>query len=582
MEYWLNALDFACIIAIYALALNLVLGYAGQLTIAPAGLGGVGGYTAAYLSLSHGWAFVPALVLGVVTAIVVGFLLGLPALRLSQDYLILLTLAFAAVVIAIFEAIPALGGVYGLIGVPPVSIGDTMLITAAEYLRIALPIMLVCLLVCWRIGSSPFGRVLRGIREDEPATEALGKNVLGFKVLTFSITAGIMGLAGVLYVYFQQSATPTAFGFAQTTAIVAAVVIGGSGNILGSLAGAVLVSFASPVLQKTVDLAPETAGTVQLVIYGALLIAIMRLMPGGIIPEGASLRLLRRRGPGGAGAPTTNGSGEYRRPRAMARAPLPSNGGGEAKPVVQVRDVAKHFNGIQAVRGLSFDLPAGRVTALLGPNGAGKTTVFNLMTGRIRPDTGEVLLDGKDIVGLPPHRVARLGMVRSFQDVRNLGRLTLLQNVSLAVPDQPGEQLRNVFFRPLSSRRGERAARERALEVLDYVGLADRQDMLAGELGYGDQKLLSLARILATGGEVLLIDEPASGVDAGSMESLLAAIESLRSLGKTICLVEHNLDVVEHLADHVLFMEQGQITARGPMTEIKGDPRLAEVYFGHV
>ena len=160
-------------------------------------------------------------------------------------------------------------------------------------------------------------------------------------------------------------------------------------------------------------------------------------------------------------------------------------------------------------------------------------------------------------------------------------RLTLLQNVTLAVPHQPGERLRNVFLRPVSSRRGERAARERALEVLAYVGLAARADVLAGELGYGDQKLLSLARILATGGEVLLIDEPASGVDAGSMEPLLAAVEGLRALGKTICLVEHNLDVVEHLADQVLFIEQGQITARGSMDEIKGDPRLAEVYFGH-
>jgi branched-chain amino acid transport system permease protein len=253
----------------------------------------------------------------------------------------------------------------------------------------------------------------------------------------------------------------------------------------------------------------------------------------------------------------------------------------DAVPTLRAQGLEKHFGGIAAVRDLDIELSPGMITALVGPNGAGKTTVFNLLTGQILPDRGEVELAGDDISGLPPHKTVLHGMARSFQDVRTFRRMTVLENVMLAVPEQTGERLPALFLRPLAVRRREREVRDRALECLGFVGLRDQADERAGRLGFGSQKLLAVARLLATGCDVLLIDEPASGIDREALEPVMRVMERLRASGKTICLVEHNLEVVTRLADHVLFIEEGQVTERGTMDDIRQQPRLATVYFGH-
>jgi len=354
-----------------------------------------------------------------------------------------------------------------------------------------------------------------------------------------------------------------------------------------------------------------------------LLIAMMRVRPEGLVPEGVTLRrvigIARHRGL--PGAPTSSrvrgsvvtvngrtgslGLGSMdaaaeqtwavklelsvtaqlpQVPRGMLHDALAihSDAFRPGESVVVVQGLFKSFGGIHAVRGLDIELAKGKITSLLGPNGAGKTTVFNLITGRIRPDRGTVLLRGKRITGMSPHRVAALGMVRSFQDVRTYVRLTLLDNVVLSVPGQSGEHLPSLFLRPWATIRDDRIAHERAMECLAFVGLEDRAHDMAGALGFGDQKLLGLARLLATGGDILLLDEPAAGIDRSNLEPVLEAIERLRKEGKTICLVEHNRDVVTRLADHVLFMENGSVVAQGTMSDIVKQPRLAEVYFGHV
>lgn len=587
MSFWIEALNQGLIIAAFAVSLNVLLGYAGQLSIATVGLGGVGGYVAGYLSAKHGWALLPCLGAGATGGLVVGTLLGVPALRLGQDYLILMTLAFATIITAVITAIPELGGAQGLLGIQPLDIGG-LLFQPEQLLRFVVPCFVVCYLVCWRLVGSPFGRVLRAIREDDESAEALGKDVVRFKVVTFAITSAVAGVAGVMLVFYQQIASPSSFGFGATLMVVAAVVIGGSGNLLGSVVGAVALAFVEPVLQRVLKLESDSAALWQLLVFGALLVLALQLRPSGLIPEGASLRGLLRRSRRSAPAPASASAAPAHAVTARVVATdAPSvngasaaAGGGEI--VVAARGLTKHFGGIRAVEGLDLDLPAGRITALLGPNGAGKTTVFNLLTGRIPPDAGEVKLRGRDVTRLSPHRTAALGMSRTFQDVRTLTRLTLLDNVRLGVPGQPGEHALTLYARPLHVRRSERATTEQALHWLAYVGLDGRADELAGQLGYGDQKLLSLARLLATGADVLLLDEPASGIDRGSLDPVLAVIERLPAEGKTICLVEHNIDVVMRLAHHVLFMEQGRVTAQGTMDEITRIDRLAEVYFGHV
>jgi len=248
--------------------------------------------------------------------------------------------------------------------------------------------------------------------------------------------------------------------------------------------------------------------------------------------------------------------------------------------VVQVYGLTKRFGGITAAYDLSMQLNKGTITALVGPNGAGKTTVYNLLTGAIRPDSGKVLLKGEDITAMRPDQVALRGMVRSFQDVRVFNRLSVLQNVMLAVPDQPGERVLQLFGRWVHSTRVERQVRERAMQWLDFVGMSALAPFPAGALAFGQQKLVALARVLATESDVVLLDEPSSGIDEQWVDVMLGLIEKLRPQGRTVCIVEHNLHVVGRLADHVYFMELGRITAEGSFEDLTSEQRLAEAYFG--
>jgi len=637
VQFWIDALNTALIISIFAVSMNVILGVAGQLSIAPAGLGGVGGYLAAYLSAIHGWAFGPSVLAGIAAAGLVGLALGVVTLRLKMDFLILLTLAFATVIVAVFEAIPVLGGSEGLAITRLVHFGGGTLLTPSQYLPLELIAAAIAAAFCWRLASSPYGRVLRGIREDGDAMVAIGKNVVAYKITTFAWTAAVQGLGGAMLVYYQLAASTTQFSFSVTTTMVAAVIIGGMGNALGAFVGAILLTAIGPVLEKAVNVNPTQASLWQLLIYGALLIAIMRFRPRGLIPEGVRVRdwlpsnwrsavtsrvsipaIVGAEGANGRAAPAGNGSSGVASdaPGSGSPAPQPGVVGQEAglsrvaehaitahipvevalphtvvkgrrevsvgEPVVVVTGLVKAFGGIQALRGFDMTLPAGKITALVGPNGAGKTTVFNLITGRIRSDQGTVTLRGDDISNLPPFKVAARGMARTFQDVRTFMRLTLLDNVTLSVPHQSGERFGSLFLRPLKVRRDEKAARAEAMRCLEFVGLEHRATEIAGGLGFGDQKLLALARLLATRADVLLLDEPASGIDRASLEPLLEVIERLRETGCTICLVEHNLDVVTRLADHVLFMEAGRVVVEGRMEDIIKQPRLAEVYFGVV
>ena len=274
-----------------------------------------------------------------------------------------------------------------------------------------------------------------------------------------------------------------------------------------------------------------------------------------------------------AGAPVVgNGDEEQARAGLWAAAPV----------VLEVAGLSKRFGGIIAADDLTFTLRQGAIAALVGPNGAGKTTVFNLLTGFIPPDTGSVRLRGVELVGSTPDAVARMGMVRSFQDVRLFQRLSCVTNVAMAVPGQPGERVPSLLIRPGPVRRFEAEALEKARGWLEFVGMPEFADIPAGALSYGQTKLVSLARVLATEAEVILLDEPASGIDDVWVDTMLGLIESLRDKGRTICIVEHNLHVVGRLADHTYFMELGRITAEGTIGELTGSERLAEAYFGTV
>jgi branched-chain amino acid transport system permease protein len=611
--------DIAILILIYialGASLNLLMGYAGQFSMAQAVFYGIGAYSAGLLAVHLG---VPPL-LSIVGAVVISFIsagiLALPAAkRVSGEYLILLTLAFQIVVNQLMNSMRGLtGGPYGFT-VPWLSLFGRDFITPVEFVPLVAIACLVVLGITWGIGESPFGRLLKGIREDETAVRALGKNTTGAKLLVFGLTAALAGFIGGLSAYYYQFIAPGTYSLDLSIFIVSIIVLGGIGNLTGTIIGAIILGGLRPFLQNVDFIGDENSYPWQAVIYGAALILLMMFRPEGLLPEGVGLRSLARRlsdrtdttPPPTAPAPvlslTPNGHATRDTTRDaqiltsnrtasagidvvdVMAAPLTANrepiiDAASLPEIVRVDDLAKHFGGLYAVNGVNLTLHEDRITALIGPNGAGKTTIFNLITGILTPDRGRVFLRGQDITGKPPNEVANLGMARSFQDLRLFRRLTVLENVAMAVPHQAGENVASLALRPWHSRRGEAETRAKAMRYLELIEMTGKADERVANLGYGEQKLVAIARLLATESEVLLLDEPTSGIDPAALDDMIALVLRLKEIGRTICIVEHSLHVVERLADHVVFMEEGRVTAEGTIADLTSQERLVEVYFG--
>lgn len=578
MIYWTDVCNQFLIFSILAMSLNLLLGYTGQLSVATAAFAAVGGYAVAYIALDKGWSFAPAVMIGMALALVIGVVVGIPALLLSSEYLVLLTLAVQTIILVVISDVAVLGGLFGLNGVPGASPFGEELLFPQDWLPFLLLVTAAVFLLLTWLGDSPFGRVLLAIREDQLAAQSLGKDVFLRKVLVFGLTSAIAALAGGLYASYNSIANPSMFGFPTSVLLVSMVVLGGRANMLGAVLGAAIVSGAQPIFEKSFDLPADQAGLIRMVAFGLLLVAVLVIRPQGLLPQGATpwgyvaLRLRQR-----SSADLTVTTEQWATDLAKAAGATHVD---EPKPVVIVDGIKKSFGGIKAVDGLSFELLEGRVTGLIGPNGAGKTTVYNLLTGVIVPDEGSVRFYGEDITGWPIDRVARHGMVRSFQDVRVFSGLSVLANVRTAVPHQRGENIVGLLLTPWRVIGDERRTRREAMRALSVVGLAERAEEPVGTLPFGEQKLVALARILAAGAKVVLLDEPASGIDVHWVDKMADIIIRLRDHGLTICLVEHNLDFVSRVADDVYFMEAGRISARGTMSELVRDDRLVEVYFG--
>jgi branched-chain amino acid transport system permease protein len=595
--------DIAILILIYislGASLNLLMGYAGQFSMAQAIFYGIGAYSAGLLAVNLGFSPLLSIIGAIVISFISAGILALPAAkRVSGEYLILLTLAFQIVVNQLMNSMRDLtGGPYGFT-VPWLTIFGRDFITPVEYVPLMVIGCLIVLFITWGIGESPFGRLLKGIREDETAVRALGKNTALAKVLVFGITAGLAGFIGGLSAYYYQFIAPGTYSLDLSIFVVSIIVLGGIGNLTGTIVGAIILGGLRPFLQNVDFIGDENSYSWQAIIYGLALILLMMFRPEGLLPEGTDFGSMWRRLTGRTvqpqtGVPTTP---ELVAANGNVATPMPVNtdvtvlstGRASGVPaetvladsdIVRVEDLAKHFGGIYAVNGVNLVLREHQITALIGPNGAGKTTIFNLITGVLTPDRGRVYLRGRDITGKPPNEVASLGMARSFQDTRLFRRLTVLENVAMAVPHQSGENVASLALRPLRSRRMEEETMAKAMGYLELVEMADSAHALVANLGYGEQKVVAIARLLATESPVLLLDEPTSGIDPAILDDMIALVLRLKALGRTICVVEHSLHVVEKLADHVVFMEDGRVTAEGTIEELTSQQRLVEVYFG--
>ncbi len=571
MDFWLHVLNMILLFSILGVSLNLLLGYSGLVSMSHAAFFGVGAYAAALTARHLGWPFPLTLLGAVALTTVVAGVVTLPALRVRGEYLILLTLAFQMVLYELMLSWTDLtAGRTGVSAIPRPRLFGRALVTPAQFLPLIAACAAATFAIAWRVGESPFGRVLKAMRDDERATLAIGKSVLRYKVAVFCLSGGLAAVAAALFAHYQAFINPFSFTLDRSIFLVALVVLGGTANLAGTLLGALLF-VGLPEVLRFLQARQDIVDAVRDLVFGALLMLFMRFRPEGLLPEHAGLGTLGR-----AAAPAP-GPGPARATDWLS--PSRSALGGAELPL-RAEGLEKHFGGIKAADGLGLTLPRGKVTALVGPNGAGKTTVFNLLTGLLPPDSGMVALHGRDVTRLAPWRRVRSGLARTFQDVRLFERMTVLDNVLAAVPDQPGEHLGPLFLAPWRVAAAERRNREKALGYLAFVGLAHRANEVAASLAFGEQKLVALARLVATEADVLLLDEPASGVDAQWVQRILELIRRLAAAGKTVCLVEHNLEVVTAVADRAYFMDAGRLIAEGRPEELMDDPRLGEIYFG--
>jgi len=555
LDYVLHVLVMVSLYAILASSFNLLIGYAGLFALSHAAFFGVGAYATAILAAKLGVPFPLPLVAGIVVTGVLGIVIALPALRIGGDYLVIVTLALQIIVTTILINWTELtGGTDGIRAIPRVHLFGVSLDSPGKFLPLAAVAAALCFAVAWRLGASPFGRALKAMRENEAAVQAIGKNVVAMKLSVFAIAAALASVAGSLYAHYVTFVSAESFTVELTIYLLAMVIVGGTGNLAGSLVGAVTLAVL-PELLKFVDMPSDIADKVRQMLYGLLLILMLRLRPQGLLPEFASAQL-------------------YRAP--PERPPVDTKVEAAA---LEGRGLVRRFGGIVAVTALDITVAPGRITGLIGPNGAGKTTAFNLLTGFLQPHGGEVRYRGRSLNGLKPHQIVRQGVARSFQDLKLFTGLTVLENVLVALPNQSGDRLFYIYFAPWRVRREERLNLARALAILEFVGLGERAGDLAADLSYAEEKLLVVARLLATGAEALLFDEPLSGLAPNALAKVLPLFKRLAASGRTLCIIEHNLDVIRELCDHVVFLDERQKLAEGTPEALMTDPVVSERYF---
>ncbi|MCI4662997.1 MAG: branched-chain amino acid ABC transporter ATP-binding protein/permease [Neomegalonema sp.] len=563
MEYVMHILVMVCMYAVLAISFNLLIGFAGLFALSQAVFFAIGAY-ATGLAAVAGLPFPMPEILAVLIGGIVGVLIALPALRTRGDYLVIVTLALQIVVLQVILNWKSLtGGTEGVRGIPGLSFFGVALSDPSHFLIYAAIVTALVFVFAWKVGHSPFGRAMKAMRENESAAQAVGKNLLYLKVSTFAVSAALAALAGSMFARYYNYVSVDSFSINETIYILAMVIVGGIGNLWGSVIGAAVL-VALPELLKFLDMPTDIADQMRLVIYGVILILVLRFRPQGILPE-----------PRGAlhdGEETASAGGN-------ASSLVVGDGSSKGEIVVDAKGLVKRFGGITAVSGFDIEMRAGQITGLIGPNGAGKTTAFNMLTGFLQPNEGSITLRGNSLLGLKPHRIVGAGVARSFQDLRLFRNMTVLDNVLVSLPDQAGDDLGQVFLRPAKVSRQEHENLARAMEVLRFVELDGKANETVNALSYAEEKLLVIARLLATGAEVMLFDEPLSGLDPTTLAEILPVIRKLADNGKVVCIIEHNLDVIKELSDVVYFLDEGRAMAVGTPEQVMTDPELAARYF---
>ena len=562
-EFWITQLNYIGLYAIVAMGLVLLTGIAGLTSFGQAAFVGIGAYSSAWLALNTGFTPWAGLLLGLVITGVSAWLLGLLTLRMSGHYLPLATIAWGLSLYYLMGTIDELGKYDGLLGVPALSIGDISLNDGRSQFWLIWSVAGLCAWGLANLLNSRPGRAIRSLKYGNVMAEAMGVTTFRYKVIVFILAALLASISGWLFAHFQRTVNPSPFGMKMGIEYLFMAVVGGVGQIGGAFLGSAIVKIMEDQLQLWLPKIIGANGNYEVIVFGILLVIILKYAPNGIAPIIAKWLPKKKT--------------QFEINPNAEKLPL------KVKPtkgtlVLDVIKARKEFGGLVAVNDVTFQVKAGEIVGLIGPNGAGKSTTFNLVTGVHTLTSGEIYFNGEKINGLPSREIAVKGLSRTFQHVKMVPDMAVLENVALGAYLRTDQGTVSSIFH--LERKPEEQILADAMYQLERIGLADLANELAGNLAMGQQRLLEIARGLCSDPIILLLDEPAAGLRHKEKVALGNVLSKLREEGMSILLVEHDMDFVMGLTDRIVVMEFGTKLMEGTPQEVQESPAVRAAYLG--